>query len=120
MLPVKVIDGLPLDPAVNVSPVVWMSVRLPCVTARLTSTSPRPASGAAIESWLPSPGENGRPTSSFVFCGAGTELTGAWLGGPTWIVTVSGSVRMPPDPKLPWSLVVTERVGDPANPLAGA
>ena len=66
-----------------------------------------------MEMALPLATEKVSVPSSFMVCAAGTVFTGASLTALTVMATVSVSVWAPPEPVLPWSLVVTVRLAVP-------
>src|SRR5882724_6416745 len=110
-LPVTVTVPVPLP--LTVRPVVPARVSTPLVTASVTWTLPAPASTSAIEMALPLATEKVSAPSSFMAWAAGTVLTGASLTALTVMATVSTSLSGPPEPVLPWSLVVTVRLAEP-------
>ena len=65
-----------------------------------------------MEMALPLAAEKVSVPSSFMVWAAGTVFTGASLTALTVMATVSMSVWAPPEPVLPWSLVVTVRLAD--------
>jgi len=110
-LPVTVTVPVPLP--LTVRPDVPARLRMPLVTASVTWTLALPASTSLIEIALPVAVLNVSVPSSFIVCAAGTLFTGASFTGLTVIATVSVSLSGPPEPVLPWSLVVTVRLALP-------
>ena len=100
-------------PVVKVNPVVWAKLMVPFVTVRVTFSGLDPASTSLMLMALPLLEENMIEVSSLMVCALGTELIGASLTALTVIATVLVSLRAPPDPVLPWSLVVMVRVSLP-------
>src|SRR5215510_4759409 len=117
-LPVTVTVAVPLP--LTVRPEVPASVSTPLVAASVTWTLLLPASTSAIEMALPLAVENVSVPSSLMVCAPGTVLTGASLTAFTVMATESLSPRAPPEPVLPWSLVVTVRLAAPLKLPVGA
>src|SRR5215468_5795452 len=110
-LPVTVTVAVPLP--VTVRPVVPASVSTPLVAARVTCTLELPASTSAMLIAFPLAVENVSVPSSFMVWAAGTVLTGASFTALTVMATESVSLSGPPEPVLPWSLVVMVRLAAP-------
>src|SRR5262252_9545368 len=110
-LPVTVTVPVPLP--LTVRPVVPARVSTPLVAVSVTCTLELPASTSAMLIALPLATLNVSVPSSFMVCAAGTVLTGASLTALTVMATESTSVSGPPEPVLPWSLVVTVRLAAP-------
>src|SRR5262247_4124590 len=117
-LPVTVTVAVPLP--LTVRPEVPASVSTPLVAAKVTWTLELPASTSAIEMALPLAVENVSVPSSLMVCAPGTVLTGASFTALTVMATESLSLRAPPEPVLPWSLVVTVRLAAPLKLPVGA
>ncbi len=93
---------------VMVTPVAAATVIVPWATPRVTVTGEVPASTSAILRPVMD-----RLVSSFTVWAVGTALSGASLTAVTVMATASVSVRVPPVPVAPPSLVVTVRVSLP-------
>ena len=106
-LPVRTRVPVPDPTTVTPPPAVAASAPLP--TDRVTCRFAEPASTSATEMPV-----SAVATSSVTAIEAGTVLTGASLIAVTLSVTLSVSVRVPPLPVLPWSLVLTVSVTAPS------
>src|SRR5689334_23326286 len=78
------------SPVINARPAVVLSVIVPLVAVKVILIGFAPASESATEIWLPLPLEKTNATSSLVFCGPGTVLTGPSLTPVTLMVMVLG------------------------------
>src|SRR5215813_5260477 len=116
-LPVTVTVPVPLP--LTVRPVVPASVSTPLVAASVTWTLLLPASTSAMEMALPLATEKVSVPSSFMVWAAGTLFTGASSTALTVMATGSVSLSGPPEPVLPWSLVVTVRLAAPLKLAVG-
>ena len=105
MVPVRVTVVVPLPVMVAVPPV---TARVPWATLRVTVMLPLAASVSAMLRPVMVSG-----VSSDVVCAVGTVLTGASLTALTVMATVSVSLRLPPVPFLPPSLVLMLKLSAP-------
>ena len=112
---VRPADPLPTTwPAVTPAVTAVSRVSVPVVLTSETWMLALPASTSAIER----PG-SASATSSSVAKDGGAVLTGGSLTAVTVIATVSMSVAAPPEPVLPWSLVVTVSRSAPLKSASG-
>ena len=112
---VIVLSAVP-SPTEKLNPVIWLKVRTsaPSLAVSCTWTGFVPASTSEIDTRLPFAELKTRSTlCSAPWVAPGTLFTGASFTALTVIPTVSVSDCAPPEPVLPWSLVVMLNVSAP-------